>query len=60
MACISDNEIFALILPPNGSVVEQVEAIEMLKAYAFNTERQTHTYGRLERIQNRVKKEKHS
>jgi len=55
MTCISNSEIPGSILPLNDSVVEQVEAIGMLKAYAFITERQPQTHGMLDQMQNRVK-----
>ncbi|KAJ4295505.1 hypothetical protein N0V90_007518 [Kalmusia sp. IMI 367209] len=55
MACISNTWISASMLSPNGSVVEQVEAIGMLKAYAFITERHTQTHHPPEQIQNSTK-----
>lgn len=38
MACVANNEIPETMLPPQGSLVQQTEAIGTLKAYAFITE----------------------
>lgn len=42
MACTAHNDIPQSMLPVEGSKVQQEESIEMLKAYAFNTGRQSH------------------
>ncbi|KAF2198551.1 hypothetical protein GQ43DRAFT_434174 [Delitschia confertaspora ATCC 74209] len=45
MACTANNDIPRSVLLPSPSNIEQIEAIGMLKAYIFITERDTHRGG---------------
>jgi tetratricopeptide (TPR) repeat protein len=50
MACMANNDIPETLLPSSNDMIKRAEAIGMLKAYAFVTERTTRNGGQKERV----------